>query len=82
MTLYCSYPAMTIAMAWMLLGESGTCLAVLGCTVSMAGVACVAKPPFLFGGSVHYDLDHWLGTQIVCGTQCICVFRCRHASLQ
>ena len=64
MTLYFVYPAITVIMAWLMYGEVATWVSVAGCAVSLLGVACIAQPPFIFGGSVQYDMTHWLGMHI------------------
>ena len=62
MTLYFIYPAVTCALAWLVHGEAITWLAATGCAISLIGVACIAQPPFLFGGaSEQYNMQHWLG---------------------
>ena len=68
MTLYFVYPAITVIMAWVALGEVATWLSVVGCAVSLLGTAFIARPPFLFGGNVQYDAQHWLGTHPVCAS--------------
>lgn len=49
MTIMFCNPAICSVLAWVLLGEAFGLLTVLGCLASMAGVALVARPPFLFG---------------------------------
>jgi drug/metabolite transporter (DMT)-like permease len=61
MTLYFIYPAITVVMAWLVHGEAATWLSAAGCGISLLGVAFIARPPFLFGGTVQYDVQHWLG---------------------
>lgn len=61
MTLYFVYPAITVIMAWLVLGEAATWVSATGCAISLLGVAFIARPPFLFGGNVQYDTTHWLG---------------------
>lgn len=64
MTLYFVYPAITVIMAWLVYGEVATWVSVAGCAVSLLGVAFIAQPPFIFGGSVQYDMSHWLGMHV------------------
>ena len=61
MTLYFIYPAITLVMAWLVYGEAATWVSGAGCAASLLGVAVIAQPPFLFGGGMHYNLNHWLG---------------------
>ncbi len=65
MTLYFIYPAITVVMAWLVHGEAATWLSAAGCGISLLGVAFIARPPFLFGGAVQYDVQHWLGTSAI-----------------
>ncbi|KAL3149393.1 hypothetical protein ABBQ32_002191 [Trebouxia sp. C0010 RCD-2024] len=67
MTLYFVYPAITVIMAWLVYGEVATWVSVAGCAVSLLGVAFIAQPPFIFGGSVQYDMSHWLGVACAFG---------------
>ena len=62
MTLYFMYPAITVVMAYLFLGEKATWMSVAGCGISLIGVAFIARPPFLFGTSVIHNSDHWIGT--------------------
>lgn len=67
MTMYFIYPAITVVLAWLVHGEAITWLAIVGCGISLTGVALIAQPPFLFGGaSEQYSLSHWLGAPALC----------------
>ena len=65
MTLYFIHPAITVLMAWLVLGETATWVSVVGCVISLLGVTFIAKPPIIFGGHVQYTPQHWLGTMHV-----------------
>ena len=44
------YPALTVVLAWLFLGESLSWLALLGIALGLAGVPVLTQPSFLFGG--------------------------------
>lgn len=65
MTIMFCNPAICSVLAWVLLGEAFGLLTVLGCLASMAGVALVARPPFLFGEALgKHTASHeaWRGS--------------------
>ncbi|DBA70397.1 TPA: hypothetical protein ACH3X2_011812 [Trebouxia sp. C0005] len=68
MTLYFIYPAITVVMAWLVHGEAATWVSAAGCGISLLGVAFIARPPFLFGGTVQYGVQHWLGVASAFGS--------------
>ena len=46
-TPYFTYLAITVLMAWVVLGKLATWLSVSGCGISLLGVAFIAKSPFI-----------------------------------
>lgn len=50
-------PVVTAILAWIFLGESLSCLGILGCLVSLSGMVLVVQPPFLF--ALGSQVEEW-----------------------
>lgn len=53
-TIFFLNPVFTAVLAWAVRGEALGWQGILGCMASLAGVALVAHPPFLFGGHAEW----------------------------